>query len=293
VSSSKVTLERPLVKPPLPKLIRRRIELKLRKASSSLRALPDFIIAGAQKCGTSSMHQYFTQHPRLLAGTVKEIHFFDGGLDPVWDKYAEGEALYRSYFPLRSTVRKKQALCYEASPDYLFNPVSAERMARLIPDAKIVVLLRDPVERAISHYFHELRRGRENENIETAFALEDERIAQALSKSDFKNTRFINLSYQLRGHYVDQLARLFTHYPREQVLVLEAESFFEDPMAEMHQVLEFVGMETFPHPINVQPTGTGGNKKHIPEGVRDLLKSRFDEPNRRLVELLGREFRWT
>ena len=168
MNSSRVTLERPLVKPPLPELVRRRIELKLRKATSGMRALPDFIIAGAQKCGTSSMHQYLTQHPRLLAGSIKEIHFFDGGLDPVWDKYAEGEALYRSYFPLRSTVRQKRALCFEASPDYMFNPAAAERMARMVPDAKIVVLLRDPVERAISHYFHELRRGRESEDIETA-----------------------------------------------------------------------------------------------------------------------------
>lgn len=293
MNSPKVTLERPLVKPPLPELFRRRIELKLRMATSGIRALPDFIIAGAQKCGTSSMHQYFTQHPRLLAGSIKEVHFFDGGLDPLWDKYSGGEALYRSYFPLRATVRQKKALCFEASPDYIFNPMAAERMADMVPDAKIVVLLRDPVERAISHYFHELRRGRETENIETAFALEESRIAPALAQGNFKDTRFINLSYCLRGHYADQLERLFAHYPREQVLVLEAESFFEDPLVGMGQVLEFVGMEGFPYPVDVKPTGTGGNKKQIPEGLRDMLKLRFDAPNRRLADLLEREFRWT
>lgn len=293
MNSPKVTLERPLVRPPLPELIRRRIALKLRKATSGMRALPDFLIAGAQKCGTSSMHQYFIQHPRLLAGSIKEIHFFDGGLDPVWDKYAEGEALYRSYFPLRSTVRQKRALCFEASPNYIFSPVVAKRMAGTVPDAKIVVLLRDPVERAISHYFHERRRGRENEDMETAFAREEERLSPAIAQGNFKDPKFINLSYQLRGDYADQLERLFAHYPREQVQVLEAERFFENPMAVLREVLEFVGMEDFPHQIDVKPTGTGGNKKQVPERIYKMLRSRFHVPNRKLADLVGQEFRWT
>lgn len=293
MNSPKVTLERPLVRPPLPELVRRRISLKLRKATSAMRVLPDFIIAGSQKCGTSSMHQYFTQHPRLLAASIKEVHFFDGGLDPIWDKYADGERLYRSYFPLRTVAQKKSALCFEASPDYIFNPLAAERMAAMMPKLKLVVLLRDPVERAISHYFHELRRGRETEDIETAFALEESRTMPALINSDFKDPRFINLSYQLRGDYADQLERIFDHFPREQVLILEAESFFEDPMEGMRQVLDFVGMEYFPVPISVAPTGTGGNKKQISERVRSLLEERFAAPNRKLVELLDRDFRWT
>ena len=243
MNSPKVTLERPLARPPLPELIRRRVALKLRKATSGMRALPDFIIAGAQKCGTSSMHQYFTHHPRLLAGSIKEIQFFNGGLDPVWDKYAEGEALYRSYFPLRTTVHRKAALCFEASPDYIFSPKAAARMARVVPDAKIVVLLRDPVERAISHYFHELRRGRESADIETAFAREEERLAPAMAAENFKDTAFINLSCKLRGRYAEQLERLYAHYPRDQVLVLEAEGFFEDPLSVMRKVLDFVGTQ--------------------------------------------------
>lgn len=293
MNSPKVTLERPLVKPPLPELIRRRVELKLRKATSGMRALPDFIIAGAQKCGTSSMHQYFTQHPRLLAGSVKEIHFFDGGLDPVWNKYAEGESLYRSYFPLRSTVRQKRALCFEASPNYIFSPVVAKRMATTVPDAKIVVLLRDPVERAISHYFHELRRGRETEDIETAFALEEERISPAITQGNFKDPKFINLSYQLRGDYADQLERLFAYYPRAQVQVLEAERFFENPVAVMREVLDFVMMDDFPHRIDVKPAGTGGNKKQVSERVYDMLRCRFRASNSKLADLIGQEFRWS
>ena len=75
--------------------------------------------------------------------------------------------------------------------------------------------------------------------------------------------------------------------------VLEAESFFEDPMSGLSEVLDFVGMVDFPSLIDVKPTGTGGNKKQVPDRLRDRLKARFEAPNRRLSELLGREFRWT
>lgn len=290
--SPKVTLDRPLARPPLPELLRRRLALHWRKATSGLRSLPDFIIAGAQKCGTSSMHQYFTQHPRLLAGSVKEVHFFDGGLDPAWDKYAEGEKLYRSYFPLRSLVKKKQALCFEASPEYIFNPPAVERMARMVPDARIVILLRDPVERAISHYFHERRRGRETCDIDMAFAQEDARLAPAVATGNYKDTRFINLSYKTRGLYAQQLERLFRVYPRERVLVLEAERFFEDPMTVMKEVLDFVGADPFPHVIDVKPTGVGSNKSKVAPEIHAQLQAYFAEPNRQLAELLGQRFRW-
>lgn len=292
MDSPKVTLEKPLAKPPLPVLLLRHAELQFRKATSGLRALPDFIIAGAQKCGTSSLHNYLVQHPRLLAASIKEVHFFDGGLDPGWDKYADGESLYRSYFPLRSTVKKKNALCFEASPDYLFNPLAAERMATLVPDARIIVLLRDPVERAISHYFHELRRGRESQPIEQAFALEDERIGSAIKNGNYKDTRFINLSYKTRGRYAEQLQRLFNYFPRENVKIFEAESFYENPMNVICSVLDFVDMDVSHSKIDVKPIGKGGNKTNVPVGVRESLHEYFSEHNRSLAEMVQGGFRW-
>ncbi len=238
------------------------------------------------------MHQYFLQHPCLLPASIKEVHFFDGGLDPNWDKYAEGETLYRSYFPLRSRVNRKNALCFEASPDYIFNPVAAERMAQIIPNAKIVVLLRDPVERAISHYFHERRRGRETECIEIAFARENERLAVPMEQRAYKDTVFINQSYKLRGRYAEQLELLYRHFPVENVLVIESEAFFEEPMTSLEQVLAFVGMESFPVTIDVKPTGKGANRTEVPNSIRDHLSDYFSEPNEALADLLGRRFRW-
>jgi hypothetical protein len=293
LKSQKVTLDNPLIQPSWPTLIGRRLELGFRKVTSPFRALPDFVIVGAQKCGTSSLHQYFIQHPRLLAASIKEVHFFDGGLHPKWDKFAEGEALYRSYFPLRSSVRRKKALCFEASPNYMFSPVAPKRMARMVPEAKIVVLLRDPVERAISHYFHELRRGRETDDIETAFSRESERLSEAIDQKNYKDTKFINLSYKTRGRYAEQLTRLFRHFPSSNVQVIEAETFFEDPIAVMSQILDFVGLEQFDIPVDVRPTGEGSNKIAVPDDVRKSLHAYFAEPNRALVKLLGREFRWT
>ena len=293
MGSQRVTLEKPLARPSFPILLYRRIELELRKATSNWRALPDFVIVGAQKSGTSSLHRYFCQHPSLLPAKIKEVHFFNGGLDPDWDKFTSGEALYRSYFPLRGTVRQYDALCFEASPDYLFNPIAIQRMRELMPEVKIIVLLRDPVERAISHYFHERRRGRETEEMGRAFALEDERLSRSIRERDFKDSHFINLSYKSRGLYAEQVRRLFEHYPREQVKVFEAEEFFEDPKSVMSNILEFLGLCDFPNLIDVKPIGVGKNRTNVPIEIRDHLSSYFHIPNLELVELLGRKFRWS
>lgn len=292
MTSAKVTLERPLQQPPPLTLIRRHVEMHLRKATAPWRALPDFVIAGAQKSGTSSLHHYLVQHPQLLPAAIKEVHYFNGGLDPRWDKYAEGPRLYRSYFPLRMTVQQRRALCFESTPDYLFNPVAAARMAALLPDARYIVLLRDPVERAISHYFHELRRGRETADIETAFAQEAARLASALATGNFKDPRFINLSYVARGMYAEQLERLFAHIDRDRVLVLEAEALFETPVQTLRRVLDFIGIGDFPQSVDIRPTGLSDNKTDIPARLRAGLQDRFAAPNQRLAALLGEKFRW-
>lgn len=266
--------------------------LEYRKATSGLRALPDFLIAGAQKCGTSSIHRHLSEHPALLSASIKEVHFFNGGLDPIWDKHAEGASLYKSYFPLRQTVRKHNALCFEASPDYFFNPLAPARIAKMLPQVKLVFLLRDPVERAISHYFHERSRGRETASIEDAFALEDARLAPALESRSYKDTRFINQSYKLRGHYAQQLERCFEHFPREQILVREAERFFEAPSEVMNEVLDFVGVEKVSNSTTLPPVNVGKNKEPVPDALRNSLKAHFEPSNRKLVGLLGQPFRW-
>jgi len=108
---------------------------------------------GAQKAGTSSLYSYMVQHPQVLPAARKEIHYFDR-------HYDKGLRWYRRHFPLRARLSSER-LSGEASPYYLFHPHAPRRIAETLPDARILMLLRNPANRAISHYFHEARVGRE------------------------------------------------------------------------------------------------------------------------------------
>jgi len=127
-----------------------------RQATWRSRVLPDFIIIGAKKSGASSVYFYLSQHPQILASYNKEVHYFDGRLIPGIDNYEKGDRWYCGHFPLLKNISANQKT-FEASPLYIFNPISPGRIIDLIPQVKIIALLRNQAERAISHYFHEKR----------------------------------------------------------------------------------------------------------------------------------------
>ncbi|MGZ9225178.1 MAG: sulfotransferase family protein [Anaerolineales bacterium] len=180
-----------------------RVRFYYRYATWRIRPLPDFIIIGAQKAGTTSLHAYLSQHPQFLKPYEKEVHFFDGGLDPDLDNYKKGQAWYRAHFPFRRNGSASRV--FEASPLYIFNPLVPDRMFDLLPEVKIVAILRHPTERAISHYFHEKQRGYESLPIMEALLEEERRMEAALQSKDYKNYSFIHHSYTSRGHYKEKL----------------------------------------------------------------------------------------
>ena len=263
-----------------------------KKATWHGRALPDFLIIGCQKGGTSSLHSYVQQHELTVTADIKEVHYFDGGLHPGWNKYAEGEKLYRSYFPKRRKLERCDALTFEASPCYMFNPLAPARMAKLVPDAALVVLLRNPVERAISHYFHERRRGRETLGIMGALEAEETRLATAIDTQDYKDLCWINQSYVARGRYAEQLERVFAHFERERVLVLESADFFINPAPTVAHVFNFVGLAQPSNTIDYRPVGTGSNRQKVSNDVSAFLADAFREPDRKLADLLGYKMSW-
>ena len=129
------------------------------------RELPDFLVIGAQKAGTTALYAYLRWHPSIAGPFWKEVSFFDR-------HWARGEAWYRGQFPLRSSGK----LVGEASPSYVFHPLAPERVFSLVPDVKLVVLLREPGDRAYSQYQHAVALGRETLSFEDALAAEDERV---------------------------------------------------------------------------------------------------------------------
>src|SRR5215217_8827850 len=123
--------------------------------------LPDFVVIGTQKGGTSYFYSLLTEHPLVRRAAAKELHFFD-------NKFAEGVGWYRRCFSEGEQVDGHRTITGEASPSYLFDPQVPERMARIIPEAKLIALLRNPIDRAYSHYQMEVRRGREERSFEEA-----------------------------------------------------------------------------------------------------------------------------
>jgi hypothetical protein len=284
----------------LPRSRRRRAAfawVRLRTPTGRLRMLPDFLVIGAQRCGTSSLYRYLGTHPQVAASFRKETEFFSV-------RYDYGLAWYRAHFPLevrrafaeRLSGRRLQA--FEATPDYLFHPLAAERAAELVPNARLVALLRDPVERAFSHYRHSVRLGRERLDFASALAAEPERLAgeeeRLRQDSSYRAPSYLSFSYCARGLYAEQLERWLERYPRERLLVVRSEDFFSDPPRRYSEILRFLELpDTMPPGFRNysyrEPTTPAAA---MDSALRAELQSRFAAHNRRLEDLLGRRLGW-
>lgn len=241
-------------------------------------ALPDFLIIGGQRCGTTSLHRYLAEHPQVRAATGKEIQFFS-------IHYGRGERWYRGHFPAPMAGR----LSFEASPYYLFHPRAAERAAATLPYGRFIALLRDPVERAYSHYLQTRSYGAEPLTFAEAIAAEHDRLAWALRAgpdSRAAHTVLRRYSYAARGRYAEQLERWFRHVPRERIMVVRSEDFYADPASTYAELLEFLDLEPFLPPRFAQHTRRverGGPPAEVARALRDY----FVPYNARLAELLG------
>lgn len=264
--------------------------------TSGARPLPDFLIIGAQRCGTTSLYKYLLQHPAFLPAAVatKGVHFFD-------THYGKGISWYRSHFPTAVRRRAHGALhrttvvTGEASPYYLFHPQVPQRIAQHMPNALLIAVLRDPVERAYSQWQHEVAKGFERYQIfENALDAEAGRLAgeirQLEADADHRSPAHQHWSYLARGDYATQLERYLAVFPAEQLLVLKAEELFTQPDVEYARVESFLGLPA--HPPAAFDKHNGYRRAPMNPVTRARLVEHFAEPNRRLVEMLGPTFRW-
>lgn len=272
--------------------------LRLRRPTAGLRTLPDFLVIGAQRCGTSSLYKYLGSHPNIVPSLRKEVEYFS-------TRFPEGEDWYRSHFPteLRSAtsrlIRGRRPLTFEATPDYLLDPRAAARAAALVPDAKIVLMVRDPVDRAFSQYHHNRRLGHEPLTFEDALDAEQDRLSgeidRLLEDPDYQAVALRRFSYQARGHYAEQLRKWLEFYPLEQVMIISSDDLFGDADATLTQLLAFLelperALETSRN--FSYSTGARGSSPVMAPETRKRLAGAFDEPNRRFEALVGRKFGW-
>jgi hypothetical protein len=219
------------------------------RLTSESRMLPAFLIAGAQRSGTTSMYRSLAQHPNVLKAPFhKGVHYFDTA-------YHQGMAWYRGHFPTerraaaveRATGVRPQT--FESSPYYLCHPLAGERIARDLPGVRLIVLLRDPVERAYSAHAHELARGFETEPFERALDLEESRLAgeEERLRSDprYRSHSHQHHAYVARGQYVTYLRAMERLLGRDRLHVVQSAAFFADPVPVYARTLRFLSLPAF------------------------------------------------
>lgn len=264
--------------------VRRQYRWQTRKSTSKSRCLPDFIIIGAMKSGTSSLFHYLAQHPQVFSSFHKEPHYFD-------NHYDKGEQWYRAHFPLTREM-SPDSKTGEASPLYIFNPLVANRIHQLVPNAKLIAILRNPVDRAISHYFHVVRNKRERLPMMEAFQSEDKRLQPALQDKDYRNPAFIRFSYKRRGLYREQLERYWQRFSKEQLLILNSEAFFENPEQVLRKVFRFLGIDEKFEVADLKPRNVASNRTDVDAEVYEYLQDYFEPHNEELFAELGERFPW-
>lgn len=236
-----------------------------------------FVVAGAQKSGTSLLRKYLQQHPAICTSHKKEVHFFD---EPAFFK--EGVPDYQAYEAMYPPARPG-VLRGDVTPAYLFVEECAARVHAYNPDMKILVMLRNPVERAFSHW--NMMRQKQLEPLAFPDALEAE-ATRAQACAPFQDKAF---SYIARGRYAGQLERWFGYFPREQFLILRMEDIARNHAIAMVRVFGFLGIDPDvvikPRFANVRPYETT-----LPEESRQYLQSAFHDDIVRLSSLLGSDF---
>jgi len=254
--------------------------------TSPLRRLPDFLIIGAKKCGTTALYSYLTQHPRIVPAFKKEIYYFNAF-------HAKGANWYRSFFP--TVFESKEHLTGEATPDYFFHPAAPDRIRAMVPEVRLIAILRNPVDRAYSFYNHNLRAGLETLSFEEAIDREPERLAGELEKMkanpDHFSFAYMHHSYLTRGVYVDQLEDWTARFEKSQICVLNTDDLYHRPEETLTRALDFLGLP-YAKPAAFKKLNAAPYYPDMDPAMRKRLEQYFEPHNRKLYEFLGADLGW-
>ncbi len=274
-------------------------------AAAGRRTTPTFMIIGAKRGGTTTLYRQIEQHPAYLPlvpsaarlpmrENAKGVHYFDTGYD-------RSERWYRSHFPLGSTCRRHaqrhgSAITGEASPYYLFRPGAAERAAATVPHALIIAVLRDPVERTISHWAEQRRNGIERLDLRAALDHEDQRVGDdghllATHRLE-RSFAHEHQSYAAQSEYAAGLDRWVELFGRDRMLLLYSEELYADPSGTLAAVTDFLGIDRPPVVDSIQ-RNAAPRPADIDADIRDRLIARFEPTAERVAGIVGRPPPWT
>ena len=263
-----------------------------RTATNQIRLLPDFVVIGSSKSGTTSLHYYLMQHSSITV--ERNVHFFE---------YMHNNSIewYRGHFPtkvyknFKKIIRKEKLIVGEQTATYLFHPLVPKRIHDIVQNVKLIAVLRNPVERAYSNYQHQVREGVEKRTFEDAIKSELKRIEISKNEPEYKinNDDFNNhviFSYLRHGIYVDFIKTWMRFFTKEQFLILPTYDLNNNPAQFLKQVFEFLNVPN--RKVNSLDRKNVGEYTKLDNSTRKFLVDYYRPHNKRLFQLLGKNFDW-
>ena len=257
--------------------------------TASSRVLPDFIIIGTARSGTTSLFYNICEHPCVIPAAYDEIGFFDSN-------YHLGLNWYRSMFPTKKHMEKVKkntefAITGEDTPFYIWSPTVAKRILKIIPNVKLIVLFRNPVDRAYSNYHLGVRAGSENLSFEDAIQSELDRLKNSEIESDDDVKKYtIPRSYIAKGFYSDQLKIWLKLFKSEQLLITSTEDFESNTENILNKIYDFLEIPQ----INLKNLEKHKVASYPPmkDETRKFLVDLYKTHNEKLFEMIGKDFDW-
>ena len=263
-----------------------------RIVTNQIRVLPDFVVIGSSKSGTTSLHYYLIQHPSIIA--ERNVHFFE---------YIHTNSIewYRAHFPTKAyknfkkIIRKEKLIVGEQTATYLFHPLVPKRIHATMPNVKLIVILRNPVDRAYSNYQHQVKEGIEKRTFEDAIKSELKRIEISKKEPEYKinNDDFNNhviFSYLRHGIYVDFIKAWMEFFTKDQFLILPTYELDNNHVKFLKQVFNYLNVPNFK--IKSLERQNVGEYKKLDKSTRQFLIDYYRSHNERLFKLLGKKFDW-
>jgi hypothetical protein len=246
-------------------------------------ALPDFLVIGGKKCGTTFFYHLLSQHPYIEPAASKELHYFSALYEQ------EDTEWYRHCFPAPRIKDGRRTITGEATPYMPYSP-APKNVARIAPRARLIALLRNPVDRTYSDYQMMARRGQESRSFEEAIGLGGATGAEKEVRPLDEDSKYLS-----RSVYVDHLMRWSEYFPREQMLVLKSEDFFERPQEILELTFDFLGLPGWEfEALEIVPKrrNAGDYARGMDPLIERRLEEYFEPHNKRLYEFLGVDYGW-
>lgn len=262
------------------------LERHLYGVTAKYRILPNFIIIGAKRCGTTSLYHHLGEHPCIIRAKRDNVGFFN-------NNFELGLNYYKSFFPSiwsknRIISKEKYFMTFDVTTGYLLNPIVATNISETIPDVKLILIVRNPVDRAYSEY-----------NLITNQKSFEELISDEINKTDRGNNNTLgnvidftkNESFLLRkGMYAKQLFPWFKIFPKDQFLILSAEDYAVTPQKVYNDIFKFLGLPQY-QITNMQKVNKGSYAQ-MNTPTRELLVNYFRRYNDDFFKLIGKSFDW-